>query len=47
MVMTEHGHVPHSPSLMMTTSGLKSLDETEEEQQINQDLRYVARFHRE
>ena len=40
MSMTQPGHMQAAPSLMMTTSGLKSLDETQEEQQINVDLRW-------
>jgi len=40
MSMTQPGHMQAAPSLMMTTSGLKSLDETQEEQQINEDLRW-------
>lgn len=39
MSMTQLGHMQAAPSLMMTTSGLKSLDEIQEEQQINEDLR--------
>ncbi|DBA98841.1 TPA: hypothetical protein ACH3X1_014603 [Trebouxia sp. C0004] len=39
MSMTQPGHMQAAPSLMMTTSGLKSLDEIHEEQQINEDLR--------
>lgn len=39
MSMTQPGHM-QAPSLMMTTSGLKSLDEIHEEQQINEDLRW-------
>lgn len=42
MSMTQPGHMQAAPSLMMTTSGLKSLDESQEEQQINEDLRYRA-----
>ncbi len=40
MSMTQPGHMQAAPSLMMTTSGLKSLDEIQEEQQINEDLRW-------
>ena len=39
--MGHHG----APLLMMTTSGLKSLGESAEEEQINQDIRYIACFH--
>lgn len=40
MSMTQLGYMQAAPSLMMTTSGLKSLDEIQEEQQINEDLRW-------
>ncbi len=40
MSMTQPGHMQAGPSLMMTTSGLKSLEEIQEEQQINEDLRW-------
>ena len=38
--MSHHG----SPLLMTTTSGLKSLNESAEEEQINQDIRSLASF---
>lgn len=41
MSTTQPGHMQAGPSLMMTTSGLKSLEETQEEQQINEDLRWA------
>ena len=37
--MSCDGQARHAPLLMMTTSGLKRLGESAEEEQINQDLR--------
>ncbi len=42
MSMDEPDHTQAAPAMMMTTSGLKSLEESHEEQQINQDLRYSS-----
>ena len=40
MTLAGAGHMEAAPLLMMTASGLKSLEESQEEIQINEDLRY-------